>query len=300
MSADVTTAGLPRFVSAGEALTDMIRTGPEAWASRTGGAGLNVARAMARLGVASAFAGAVSTDVFGDALLESAAEAGLNAGFIQRRANPPLLAVVHETNPPAYFFIGNDSADLHFHPEHLPQGWESAARWVHFGGISLAREPLAGRLMQLAKWLKTLGVRISYDPNYRNLMGPAYDGVLAEMVKLADVVKVSDEDLHGLFRTGDATAALARLSAMNPDAAILFTRGALGAEYHAQGQAWRAPAPAIDVVDTIGAGDASIAALLFSRMRHPDLDGAAHLRFAVAAGPWPARAPARRRPLARR
>jgi fructokinase len=275
---------LPAFVSAGEALTDLIRTGTDQWTSRTGGAGLNVARAMARLGIHSAFAGAVSTDVFGNALTTSAFAAGLDPRFLQRREHAPLLAVVHETDPPAYFFIGSDSADLQFRPEDLPPGWESAAAWVHFGGISLTREPLAGRLVELAARLKDDGVRISYDPNFRNLMGPSYDRVMASMARLADVIKVSDEDLRGLFRTDDERDALSRLRALNPDAAILFTRGADGALYYDGGRGWYAPAPAISVVDTIGAGDASIAALLYSRMLYPDAHAATHLRAAVAAG----------------
>lgn len=275
---------LPQFVCAGEALTDLIRTGPDQWTSRTGGAGLNVARAMAALGVPSAFAGAVSCDPFGQALREAAIRAGLDSRFLQQRSAAPLLAVVHETAPPDYFFVGNDSADLHFDPRVLPVGWEVAARWVHFGGISLARQPLAGKLLALAARLKERGVRISYDPNFRKLMDQDYDPVLATMAALADVIKVSDEDLCGLLRTDDVAAALERLRAMNPTATILFTRGEHGAELHAGSLAWRAPAPAITLVDTIGAGDASISALLFSLMKQPNAHGAAHLRFAVAAG----------------
>jgi len=275
---------MPEFVSAGEALTDMIRTAPDQWTSRTGGAGLNVARAMARLGVASAFAGAVSTDVFGETLLAAATQAGLDTRFVQRYPNAPLLAMVHETTPPAYFFIGEQSADLAFDAARLPEGWDGAVRCVHFGGISLARQPLAGRLLDLAASLKARGVRISYDPNFRMLMDAGYDPMLAAMTALADVIKVSDEDLHGLFRTDNANAALARLRALNPEADILFTRGAAGAAFYRGGLAWRAAAPAIDVVDTIGAGDASISALLYSLMYRPESDGAEHLRFAVAAG----------------
>jgi len=280
----VSAPGLPLFVSAGEALTDLIRTGADQWASRPGGAGLNVARAMASLGVPSAFAGAVSSDVFGQTLLESATQAGLDTRFVQQHARAPLVAAVFETDPPAYFFIGSDSADLQFQPDALPSGWESAARWVHFGGISLTREPLATRLLNLAVRLKVAGVSISYDPNFRNVMEAGYDRMLHAMASLADVIKVSDEDLHGLFRTAQTAAALSHLQALNPDARILFTRGAAGAEYHTNGGAWRASAPAITVADTVGAGDASIAALLFSLMEQPDADGVEHLRYAVAAG----------------
>jgi fructokinase len=277
-------SALPQFVSAGEALTDMIQVQPGVWHSRIGGAGFNVARTMARLGVPSAFAGAVSLDVLGDALAEGASEAGLDLRFLQRRAKAPLLAMVHETAPPDYFFIGDDSADLHFAPAELPAGWVTAVRCVHFGGISLAREPLASRLVALATRLKGLGVLISYDPNFRKLMDARYDPVLTAMVELADVIKVSDEDLVGLFRTTDTDAALQRLKAMNPGARLLFTRGAAGAEYHYAARVWRAAVPAITVADTIGAGDASVSALLHALMGQPEADGGLLLQQAVAAG----------------
>jgi fructokinase len=275
---------LPMFVSAGEALTDLIRTGVDDWTSQMGGAGWNVARAMARLGVPSAFAGAVSQDVFGKALHAATLEAGLDERFIQQVAQPPLLAVVFETAPPQYFFIGENSADLHFDPARLPSGWQRAARWVHFGGISLARPPLAGRLLELARTLKAQGVAISYDPNFRAVMDASYDPMLAAMGELADVIKVSDEDLCGLYRTTDVAEGLARLRAACPQALCLLTRGAAGAALYRGQKAWRAAAPKVDVADTIGAGDASAAALLYSLMMRRDVDGGEHLRMAVAAG----------------
>ena len=277
-------SALPRFVAAGEALTDLLTTGAGTWASQTGGSTWNVARVVARLGIASAFAGAVSRDVFGAELAAANAAAGLDARFLQQVDRPPLLAVVHERHPPRYFFIGTDSADLHFDPARLPDGWQDAAAWVHFGGISLARAPLADTLVALARDLKRRGVKISYDPNYRALMDEGYDATLRAMVALADVVKVSDEDLHGLFRHDDTDAAFAALRAMHPDATFLFTRGGDGARLIRPDGCWRAAAPRVDVVDTVGAGDASIGALLYSLMTWPERAGSHHLRFAVAAG----------------
>jgi fructokinase len=275
---------LPRFVAAGEALTDLLTTGPGTWTSRVGGSTWNVARVVARLGIASAFAGAVSRDVFGNELCAANGAAGLDARFLQQIDRSPLLAVVHELDPPRYFFVGDDSADLHFDASLLPSAWQDAASWVHFGGISLAREPLAGKLLALAAELKDHGVRISYDPNYRALMDERYTPTLRKMVALADVVKVSDEDLLGLFRCGDADAAFAELRAMNPDAGYLYTHGAQGAQLVTQEAAWQASAPRVDVVDTVGAGDASIGALLYSMMTWPEHGDEDHLRFAVAAG----------------
>lgn len=93
-------AGFPQFVSAGDILTDMVRTGGAHWTSLPGGAGWNVARAVARLGAPSACAGAVGRDCFSDELWRESEAAGLDLRFLQRVERAPLLAIVHETQPP--------------------------------------------------------------------------------------------------------------------------------------------------------------------------------------------------------
>ena len=279
-----TRTAVPRFISAGEALTDLIRQADGYWLARAGGASWNVARVMARFGIPSAFAGSVSRDNFGDEIAALSKEAGLDARFLQQHDKPSLLAIVHETSPPRYYFIGTDSADLAFDPELLPNDWTRSCEWLHCGGISLAREPLRDRLIGLLEQAKAAGARVSFDPNFRNLMTPAYDATLVRVARLADVIKVSDEDLLGLFRTHDAADALAQLKALNPDATVLLTRGAEGAELHAHGQRLHQASPRIEIADTVGAGDASIGGLLYSLMKHPDGDAPTHLRYAVAAG----------------
>lgn len=275
---------LPSFIAFGEALTDMLRTDADTWRSVPGGAPWNVAQIMARFGIASAFGGAISQDCFGDRLWQASAQAGLDLRFLQRVSKSPLLAMVYETEPPSYFFVGNDSADLHFDVGNLPQGWEAAVRWAHFGGISLARQPLAERLVQLAERLSTRGIKISYDPNFRNAMDKSYDAILARMVAIADLIKVSEEDVCGLFRTPDAPAALLQLRAMRPAATILYTRGAQGARLHIGDHTWHATPPRITVVDSVGAGDCSLAGFLSSALHQPHAAWDTHLRAAVAAG----------------
>ncbi|OFA05033.1 carbohydrate kinase [Duganella sp. HH101] len=276
----------PIFVAAGEALTDMIVQDPaqRQWLSQTGGSTWNVARAMAKLDTQTAFAGAISRDVFGDALWQASEAARLDLRFLQRYDKSPLLAIVHRTDPPAYFFVGDDSADLQFDAAALPQGWRAHCKWAHFGGISLARQPLADKLVALAEQLKRDGVRISYDPNYRLLMDQRYDATLRRMTELADVIKVSEEDLEGLFRTYDIDQAFATLRSWNPAATCLYTKGGDGASLHIGDVAWHLPAPSITVADTVGAGDASIAALAWSMMHRPQHQPAQHLQFTVAAG----------------
>ncbi|MGU7771339.1 carbohydrate kinase family protein [Burkholderia sp. MR1-5-21] len=280
----MTGGAFPAFVSAGDILTDMMRAGDAHWTSVPGGAGWNVARAVARLGVPSALAGAIGDDCFSDTLWHASDAAGLDLRFLQRVARPPLLAIVHETRPPAYFFIGEASADLAFDPARLPAGWADHVQWAHFGCISLVREPLAGTLVALAADLHARGVKISFDPNFRNLMTAAYRPTLEKMAGLADLIKVSDEDLRHLFDGSSEADAIAALRAMNPHATLLVTRGAQAATLYADGEIHEARPPRVEIADTVGAGDASIGGLLFSLMATPARPWRAHLAFALAAG----------------
>jgi fructokinase len=277
------TTDFPMFVSAGDILTDLVRTDDSHWLSRPGGAGWNVARCVARLGLPTACAGSLGTDCFSDEIWHASVTAGLDMRFMQRVARPPLLAVVHQTHPPAYFFMGENAADLAFDPGRLPEGWMSQVKWAHFGCISLVRQPLGATLAALAMRLRAHGVKISFDPNYRNLMEHGYEATLRQMAGLADLIKVSDEDLRLLFKTDEASA-LAQLRKMNPEATVLVTRGSENATLIDGERIVEAVPPRVAVADTVGAGDASIGGLLFSLMTAPQRTWAEHLEFALAAG----------------
>jgi fructokinase len=279
-----TTNTFPQFISAGDILTDLIRTGASSWLSRPGGAGWNVARAVARLGVPTACAGALGTDNFSDELWDASIAAGLDMRFMQRVEHPPLLAIVHKTQPPTYYFMGENAADLAFNPSLLPVGWMESVKWAHFGCISLVRQPLGETLYQLAAQLHAHGVKISFDPNYRNLMEHGYEPTLRRMAALADLIKVSDEDLRMLFPSFKSEAdALAEIRLMNPQAAVLVTRGADESTLYVGEDSFHASPPRVEVADTVGAGDASIGGLLYSLLARPG-GWPEHLRFALAAG----------------
>ena len=115
-------------------------------------------------------------------------------------------------------------------------------------------------------------------------MDANYDPMLLRMASVADLIKVSEQDLRGLFRTDNEAGALLRLRAMNPAAACLYTRGAEGATLSVGEQSWRATPPQFTVVDTVGAGDCSLAGLLCSLMREPGVGWDVHLRASVVAG----------------
>lgn len=271
---------LPSVVVFGEALTDVVQHAPGQWQGYPGGAPWNVARAMSRLGVSTAFAGSISKDSLGDELDQKSRAAGLDMRFIQRVDADPLVAIVPSSHPPRYFFAGE--ADLHFDVNQLPEGWLEAAELCHFSCISLARQPLGDRLVEIAKMVKQRGKLISYDPNWRNLMDSRYREVTYRaMVELADVIKLSDEDLRQIYPGLSEEQALKELRTMNIRAEILFTRGENGMVLFTAGQKIEQPAIPVEVADTVGAGDASMAGWLASQflgIREPQ----ARLEFSAA------------------
>ncbi len=259
---------LPLIVSAGEALTDLVTAGGNQWTAHPGGAAWNVARACARLGVPSAFAGAVGLDNFGDDLMRASLEAGLDPRFLQRLPAATLMAVVYSANPPAYRFLGENSADLMFDPSHLPDGWLGSARWLHVGGISLVRWPLADTLLGLIENARAAGTKISFDPNARIVhRNPAYLPVFEAVVKRSDLLKFSDEDLAFFFAGQSEDDALRYLRGLNPRAPIIVTRGALGASlYHSSGRV-DLPTVLVTVADTAGAAGLPPTAQTLNQLR---------------------------------
>lgn len=274
---------LPRLVIFGEALTDFIRDGEHTWHSIAGGSCWNVARVGARLGMPTGFGGTVSNDVFGQELMRKSAEAGLDMRFTTQVDRAPFLAMVVSKQPPQYFFIGDDSADLAFDPANLPGGWLDAVEIVHFGSLGVVREPLASRLLETAQAVRSAGNRISFDPNFRAPMAdPAYRHTLRKMAGLANYIKVSDEDLTGLFPELDEAAALAQIRAWAPDAALLVTRGASGMALLEGGQTTFQAAFPVRVADTVGCGDACLGSWMTSLLMRPDAPAPVHLEFVAA------------------
>ncbi|WP_019008708.1 carbohydrate kinase family protein [Deinococcus aquatilis] len=275
---------LPLIVSAGEALTDLVTGGGNVWNAHPGGAGWNVARACARLGVPSAFAGAVGQDNFGDDLLRESLEAGLDPRFLQRAPAPTLMAVVYSKSPPAYRFLGENSADLYFDPTALPDGWLGAVKWLHVGGISLARWPLADTLLGLIEAARAAGVKISFDPNARISHRHAdYPAVFGAVMRRADLIKLSDEDLNFFFPGRSEDDALRELRGMNARSPIVITRGAAGATLFQSAGRLDLPTTPVQVVDTVGAGDALCAGMLVSATENPDALWNDHLQLGLRA-----------------
>jgi fructokinase len=251
----------------GEALIDMLprrtEAGEDAFAPYAGGAVFNTAIALGRLGRPTGFFSGLSTDLFGDLLARTLAQSDVVSDLALRSDRPTTLAFVRLVNGHAsYAFYDENTAGRMLSPADLPALPDSVGA-LFFGGISLVVEPCAAAYEALM--LREAGSRVTMiDPNIRPGFirdADAYRTRIARMIAAADIVKLSDEDLHWLEGAGDTDAQAVALLSRGPKL-VCITRGAEGVSGYAAGRRIDVAAERATVVDTVGAGDTFNAGLL--------------------------------------
>lgn len=230
-----------------------------------GGSPFNVAVGLRRLGIESALFGGVSNDFLGQRLLQVLKNEGVSQQFLVEFAAPTTLAMVAvgANGSPQYSFRGEGCADRQLAIEHLPTLGDEI-RGVHIGSFSLVVQPIGDTLLSLVK--RESGKRlISLDPNVR--LNPQPDIQLwrervAELVTHADLIKVSDEDLHLLYPDQSPESVLQGWL-QHRCQLVFLTRGGDGATvFSRQHGSWSQPAVKVVMADTVGAGDTFQAALI--------------------------------------
>ncbi|WP_313772171.1 MULTISPECIES: carbohydrate kinase family protein [Streptomyces] len=231
---------------------------------KRGGGPYNTAIALARLGSPAAFCSRLSTDHFGEALLDGLAADGVDTSFVQRGPEPTTLAVAHigADGSAAYSFHVEGTADRLFRtPGTLP----AAARAVSFGTCSLVLEPGASAFEELLRRASDGGLFTALDPNIRPGLIPDADAYRARFLSwlpYVTLLKLSEEDAAWLAGPAGPATAVRRWLAAGPYAVVL-TRGGAGLTVLTRdGLELSVPAQKVAVVDTIGAGDTVNAALL--------------------------------------
>jgi len=255
------------ILSAGEALIDMLpretTDGGDAFQPFAGGAVFNTAIALGRLEVPSGFFCGISTDLFGEILVDSLAASNVDTSFAARSDRPTTLAFVVLTDGQAsYMFNDENTAGRMIEPADLPV-LSDDVKAVFFGGISLAVEPCAGTFEALMT--REAPNRVTMiDPNVRPSFirdEDHYRARIMRMLSMADIVKLSDEDLHWLMGDGELADLAENIRARGP-AIVLITEGAKGARGYFAGGVADVASRRTEVVDTVGAGDTFNAGVL--------------------------------------
>lgn len=280
----------PAILCCGEAVLDLVPAaladGDQGFRPVAGGAALNTAVALARQGVSAGFLGALATDPAGERLAQVMAAARVDLSHASRFDRPCPLALAQPVGTGTRFDLYDiGTAGALYAPADLPEHLPKSTLALVFGGISLIAPPAAEAFEALAR-REAADRLIWLDLNIRPGLvrdAAAYRARLKRMVALADVIKVSDEDLDWLGP--DALEELRDVAPM-----LLHTRGAAGAICWRGLEVFVMPAPKVaEVVDTVGAGDIFAAGMLahLARAGHlakPLTPPEEALRHAVAHG----------------
>ncbi len=256
----------------GEALIDLVlaapavdESGTDGYLAHPGGSPYNVAIGLARLGQPSRLLARLSSDAFGRQLRAHAEVNQVDLSLAVSATEPSTLAVVNldAQRNASYDFYRNGTADWQWRREELAR-IPADAGWLHTGSLASWIEPGASLIEARLAELKP-SCLISYDPNIRPLLLDDHAGTVARvqrLVALADVVKVSAEDLAWLYPGLAVEDLLADWQTRGP-ALVVVTDGGRGAHLlGSSGERITIPAVPMAIVDTVGAGDAFMAGLI--------------------------------------
>jgi len=296
-------AGGPLTVVCGEALIDLFVStdarGVLHSVPRLGGAPFNLAVGLARMGQNVAFCAGLSSDVFGQALRRHLIEEGVSEEFLEYYVEPTMLVVVGRQldGRPFYGFPVPSSADRQLRAARF-DGPHSAVGTLVLGSHLLVMPEPQARLLRVAAALRGKNTLVCLDPNVRLGIIPQaslWRAAFEKFAPLADLIKASDEDIEQLYPEAASPRDVAEGWIAGGAKLVVVTAGAHGATaYLGDGRVLHVPGEAVGVVDTVGAGDSFLAALLASLDGHSETGRAwleelapdtveAAMRFAVAA-----------------
>lgn len=250
---------------AGENIIDLVPAPGGQLRPTCGGGPANTAIALARRGIPTALVGAVGGDHFGRQVWRRHVAAGVRRDWLLRTALPSTLglAVVREDGSAEYDYWTSGTADFAWESRALPKADPAQVDLVHFGSLAAYLEPSA---RAIEHWVHRArrAVPVSFDPNIRlSAMGDHAQVVerTERLVGLANLVRVSERDLAQLY-PGTAIDRTARRWLEAGPKLVVVTLGDAGSVAFHRNHTTETTAAPVDVVDTIGAGDAYTSGLL--------------------------------------
>jgi fructokinase len=245
----------------GEALFDVISGDGEDLKAHPGGGPFNAARTIARLAQPVAYLGRLSTDQFGVRLERILLDDGVSLQSVVRTEEPTTLALAElgeGGSVSRYRFYAQGTSASGLTSEAALVALPERVDTVFVGTLGLVLEPMASALEAVVDRLSGTGTLIAVDPNCRPDVirdAAAYRRRLKWVLARTHLLKVSEEDVHFLDPDRDPVKATRALLVDGPAVGIL-TRGGDGAVVVTPDREVVVTPPKVEVVDTIGAGDA--------------------------------------------
>lgn len=261
-------------IAIGEVLIDFTpagRTagGNEQFECNPGGAPANVAAALSRLGAKSALISKVGEDQFGSLLHNTLLNSGVDVSEVSYTDEAgTTLAFVHldDKGDRSFSFFRKPGADTFLHAKDVPLDRIVNSRALHFGSLSMTHEPARTATMTAVLKAKEAGVLVSFDPNIRFALWESRDEAKQHIfwsMKYADILKISEEELHFITGTSDVEQGSLELQQQFGTVLIVVTLAEKGCYYRLAGHEGYVPGFQVKAVDTTGAGDAFLGCLLY-------------------------------------
>lgn len=250
---------------AGENVIDLVPAPGGQLRPACGGGPANTAVSLARRGVPTALIGSVGGDHFGRHIWRRHVSAGVHRDHLERTDRPSTLAlaVVDEDGNADFDFWTTGTADFDWEAKELPRPEPSRVDLIHFGSLAAYIEPSARVIEHWVNRSRRV-VPVSFDPNIRlSAMGDV-DRVrerTERLVGLSNLVRVSESDLARLYPDTDVDKIANEWLGAGPELVVVTLGDAGSVAFHRK-HVTEMAAPVIDVVDTIGAGDAFTSGLI--------------------------------------
>ncbi len=245
---------------AGESLMDLI-VGPGGRVHAAAGGGpFNTARTIARLGQPARFLGRFSADPFGALLAGKLTDDQVELALPEQLPDPTALAIVSldDTGVARYWFHLAGTAGFRLDRQSAEGALRKDVIALHVGTLGLVVEPMATVVEDLAGQLPA-AVLLMLDPNWRASAIPDASAHLDRIRRLlvrTDILKTSTEDLAFLVPGRDVPAAARTLLGWGARCVLVTDGPAPVQVFTPDGQQLTVPTPPVEVVDTVGAGDA--------------------------------------------
>lgn len=237
-----------------------------------GGAPLNVAAAVAKLGGEAQMLTKLGRDAFGDAILEAVKPLGVDISRIGRTrdANTALAFVsLKEDGERDFSFYRNPSADMLLNKEEILEEDFKEGSILHFCSVSLIDAPIKEAHRKAIEFAQNNSCLISFDPNVRLPLWESKEKcreAILEFLPFGNILKISDEELEFITGIKDEEEAINSLFRGNVEV-IIYTKGTDGAEFITKNKKVFAPSFKVKAQDTTGAGDSFIGSLLYQIAR---------------------------------